>query len=210
MPTTSSAAHIHRGTLALLRNLVPNRRVSQTEGLRIAELQAARLREHLGITTPNFPLQAIVDLPRVEIRHDPDLLDVSGMSFWNGRNWIILIDPTEAKNRRRFSILHEFKHIVDYKQEGRLYGTGPMVRSQQAEAAADYFSACLHMPKMMIKRHWGQGPRTVSGMAKLFKVSPAAMRFRLDQLGLVEHRRRCSWPVPADDLWSTTRLTGVS
>ena len=68
-----------QGTLALLRGLVPQRHVTQQATLQVAELQAARLRQHLGLDSAPFPNEAL-DLPRIRIEYDADLPS-SGMAF---------------------------------------------------------------------------------------------------------------------------------
>ena len=193
MPIASTSTK-NQGTLALLRGLVPNRALTERESHQIAELQAARLRRHLGIDTAVFPAEAL-DLPRILVNFDPDLPG-SGMAFWNGSSWVIVLNPTESKTRQRFTLLHEFKHIVDHTTKDLLYGTDSRRDAPAAERAADYFAACVLMPKMYVKRHWGRGPRSVTAMAKRFDVSPAAMRYRLDQLGLIDTPTRCRWDRP--------------
>ncbi len=190
MPTSNININ-HRGTLALLRGLVPHRTVNKREALQVAELQAARLRQHLGIDEARFPTEAL-DLPRIRVEYDADLPS-SGMTFWNGSTWVIVLNATEAPTRQRFSLVHEFKHIVDHTTQHRLYGAGARRNDPAAERAADYFAACVLMPKLYVKRHWGQGPRTLTSMAKTFGVSPAAMKYRLDQLGLIDEPERCRW-----------------
>ncbi len=189
--STSNINNIHRGTVALLRGLVPHRTVNQREALQVAELQASRLRQHLSIDEARFPSEAL-DLPRIHVEYDADLPS-SGMTFWNGSAWVIVLNATEAPTRQRFSLLHEFKHIVDHTTKHRLYGVGAERHDPVAERAADYFAACVLMPKLYVKRHWGQGPRTLTSMAETFGVSPAAMKYRLDQLGLIDERQRCRW-----------------
>ena len=115
------------------------------------------------------------------------------MAFWSGSSWVIVLNPTEARTRQRFTLLHEFKHIVDHATKDRLYGSETGRCRPVAERTADYFAACVLMPKMYVKRHWGRGPRSITSMARLFDVSPAAMRYRLDQLGLIEKPKRCRW-----------------
>ena len=94
MPTTTTSTK-NQGTLALLRGLVPNRAVAEMETLQIAELQAARLRHHLAIDSAIFPSEAL-DLPRIRIEFDADLPS-SGMAFWSGSSWVIVLNPTESR-----------------------------------------------------------------------------------------------------------------
>lgn len=175
-----------RGTLAHLRGLIPDRSLLPSEALRIAELQAARLRTALKTPLPEFPIEAISAMPKIEVNYASDLPS-SGMTYWDGSAWRITLNALESPARQRFSLVHEYKHIVDHNAVHKLYGTDRAL----AERAADYFAACVLMPKMLIKRHWGQGPRDSATMADQFGVSPTAMRYRLDQLGLTEPMKRC-------------------
>ena len=55
---------MNRGTLATLRNLVPNRPLRHVESLRIAELQAARLLSLSSITEAPVPDSVIANIRR--------------------------------------------------------------------------------------------------------------------------------------------------
>jgi hypothetical protein len=48
------------------------------------------------------------------------------------------------------------------------------------------------MPKKVVKRLWCQGNQNIVRFAEMLRVSPRALRFRLDQLGLTEPPARCS------------------
>ena len=88
--------------------------------------------------------------------------------------------------------MHEFKHILDHTSRDFLYRDRPGNSADaQAERVADYFAACLLMPKRVIKRLWYQGNQNIDELSNLLRVSPAAVRYRLDQLGLVDRPRRC-------------------
>lgn len=181
--------------LALLRSLAPPRRLTFTESLRIAELQANRLREYFSIDTPEAPGEIVTELPRITVDYDLDM-PVSGSAHWNGSVWVITLNGSEPPLRRRFSLMHEFKHIIDHTARQQLYGPADdRAASQRAERAADYFAACLLMPKRWIKRLWGERTQSVSELAQAFSVSPQAMRFRLNQLGLTEASQRCRRPI---------------
>jgi Zn-dependent peptidase ImmA (M78 family) len=106
-------------------------------------------------------------------------LPVSGAAHWNGRYWIITLNADEPFVRQRFSLMHEFKHVLDHT-------TRSLTPSDQAERVADYFAACLLMPKKVVTRLWCQGNQNIANLAETISVSPRALRFRLDQLGLTE------------------------
>lgn len=180
-----------RSVLALLRGLVPQRQLTFNEALRIAELQANRLLEHFSIETTAVPDEVISELPRIKIERERGL-PVSGSAHWNGRYWVITLSADEHRLRQRFSLMHEFKHILDHTTKDFLFQDRPTSSAhEQAERVADYFAACLLMPKRVVKRLWCQPGQNIANLADLLQVSPAALRYRLDQLGLTDRPTRC-------------------
>ena len=180
-----------RSVLALLRGLVPHRQLTFNEALRIAELQANHLLEHFSIDTAAVPDEIVSELPRIKIERERSL-PVSGSAHWNGRYWVITLCADEHRSRQRFSLMHEFKHVLDHTTKDFLYQDRPTSSAyEQAERVADYFAACLLMPKRVVKRLWFEGPQSVERLAERLRVSPAAARYRLDQLGLIDRAARC-------------------
>lgn len=173
-----------------LRQLMPARPLSSAEGLRLAELQANRLLEWSGIDEAGTPTELVSGLPFVQVALRDDL-PVSGLANWYKPRWVILLNSTEPGVRRRFSLMHEFKHILDHDSIGYRYpATWATSSERRAELAADYFAACLLMPKRLVKRRYGQGLHDVAELAAEFGVSAVAMRYRLQQLGLMERTLR--------------------
>lgn len=192
-----SAAAREQSVLAMLRALVPNRPLTPGETLRIAELQANHLLRYFHIETASVPEEIVSEIPRVRVVRE-DGLPVSGAAHWNGRYWVITVNADELHSRQRFSVMHEFKHVLDHTTKQFLYHDRPFqTAAEQAERVADYFAACLLMPKRVVKRLWCQGNQNTVRLAEMLSVSPRALRFRLDQLGLTEKPGRCSWqPTP--------------
>lgn len=180
--------------LASLRSLVPHRQLTFTEARRIAEIQAARLLQLLDLTDLPVPDEAITELPRIRIQHVRDL-PTSGISFWNGQNWIIQLSGLEPLVRQRFTLFHEYKHIIDHYAADRLY-TGDRHHSaaEQAELIADYFAGCALIPRRELKSAWGSGLQRPAALAEHFATSVQAIEVRLDQTGLREPRPRCNAP----------------
>ncbi|GAA1771618.1 ImmA/IrrE family metallo-endopeptidase [Nostocoides vanveenii] len=184
---------MRRSTLTTLRRLVPNRNLTFSEALRVAELQASRLRELLDVRGEALPEEAISELPRIRVVRR--VLPTSGMSYWNGQEWVIALNFREPEARQRFTLLHEYKHILDHGSLERLYtGSRSADTAKQAEQAADYFAGCALMPKLLVKRAWGNRRQSPEALAQLFDVSPRAAEVRLAQLGLTEPMARCAPP----------------
>jgi Zn-dependent peptidase ImmA (M78 family) len=191
--TTNGDSDSGRSVLVSLRRLVPERPLEFAEALRVAELQAVRLRELSDVAEDAMPEAVVSELPRISVVRRQ--LPTSGMSYWNGRCWIIALNSSEPEARQRFTLFHEYKHIIDHGRTDQLYtGTRSHTADEQAEQAADYFAGCVLMPKRLLKRAWGNGVQNTTRLAALFDVSPRAVEVRLAQIGLSDPVERCSPP----------------
>ncbi|MGN6588653.1 MAG: ImmA/IrrE family metallo-endopeptidase [Solirubrobacterales bacterium] len=167
--------------------MCPDRALAPWEARSIAERQAHRLHALLRITEPPFPTEAIASLPRVAIHYLP-ARHLSGAISWRRGMWRILINSRDGRGRQRFSLGHELKHLIDHPQRKAIYRDSRFgTADAAAERAADYFAACLLMPRAWIKRcFYDEGFRDPAVLARRFGVSAPAMRYRFDQLGLLE------------------------
>ncbi len=186
-----NTTHEDRSVLASLRALIPIRPLLFSEALVVAELQANRLLQLTGVREGGTPTEIVSGLPFVEVGLRADL-PVSGLTNWFKPRWLILLNANEPAVRRRFSLMHEFKHILDHDGiDYRYPSTAWLSSERRAELVADYFAACLLMPKRFVKKRWGEGRQRLSDLAAEFGVSPVAMRYRLQQLGLLDGYQRC-------------------
>lgn len=172
--------------VAELRNLAPRCPVSVPEARVLAERQAGKLLRLTGVSSAPFPEQAIEHLPRIEV-HYLGRRGLSGTAKWTGGRWVILVNRNDTWGRQRFSLAHEFKHVLDWSKADFLYRDGYKSSHYQAERAADAFAAALLMPKTWIKRaFYDEGLRDEYALARRFQVSVASMRWRIDELRLHE------------------------
>src|SRR4051794_26579441 len=184
LPTSRMAPQQERAVLAVLRSKAPRRVLDPAEAAQIAEWQATALLELAGLSEPPTPASLISELPRVLVRTDVDL-PVSGCTSWTAGRWLIVLNGAEPLVRQRFSLAHEFKHAIDHRYRDVLYVDRPKLTAYaQAEQAADYFAACLLMPRRWVKQAWADGHQRVSDLSELFEVSAPAMSRRLGHLGL--------------------------
>src|SRR5262249_16497927 len=150
------------------RDIMPIRPLSFAEALRTAELQATKLLETSGLSAPPFPEATITSLPRVQVERIIPA-PASGASQWSPGPWLILLNGTERPARQRFSLAHEFKHILDNPFIGVLYPRiGSLSSAERAEQVCDYFAACLLMPRMWVKRSWRTGTQDPRALARKF------------------------------------------
>ncbi len=184
--------------LCTLRELVPTRSLSFEEALQRAEIQASRLLRMQGITFPAVPNEVITSLPKIEVQLTS--MPVSGSAHWEDARWLIQLNELDHPTRQRFSLLHEYKHILDhpfgdYIEPKSIKGSME-THGQLAERVADHFAACVLMPKAWVKTAFCSRTQNIAELADLFEVSPRAMNFRLSQLGLLTIDR-CALPRPA-------------
>ena len=179
--------------LQQLRALNPQKRaLTPQEARSVAERQARRLRLLAGHDDiPMLPNHALTELPRVRVSLAVKMQH-AGLSGWDPdtRTYQVIINGNDAPARQRFTLAHEYKHIIDYTSHGVNYRSfGSYSAHDQAEDVCDYFAGCLLVPKHLLKRAWTDGVQTTRDLAQLFGVSKAAMRVRLSQTGTVPSGR---------------------
>lgn len=179
-------------TLASLRALIPRCQLDFEDTKAVAERQATRLIDLLQAHQDGITEHDLSSLPRLQIVREQ--LPTSGLSYWNGQTWIIVPNEADTPARQRFTLLHEFKHIVDHGTNSRLYKS-----DWEAERAADYFAGCALMPKRDLKRVFCNITQRIDRLARYFGVSQQAVRVRLEQTGLLDPpiftRERCARPI---------------
>lgn len=177
--------------LSHLRQLAPKRALTFSESLTVAQHQAGRLREMLGITSAAIPLDWVPELPKLTVEVVPAYKlgeGTSGLTTRKDGHYLIVVNKNTSRTHRRFTLCHELKHLVDYPY-ARLWHAGlgygdPDSQEYQVERIADHFSAHLLMPTSLVKRAWGNGLQEPRMLSRIFQVSEEAMRIRLDNLGL--------------------------
>ena len=106
---------------------------------------------------------------------------------------MIVLRAEEAKVRQRFSLIHEFKHVLDDPFIEWMYPTRNAYSPEdRAEHTCDYFAACVLMPRRWVKRDWGNGIQNLDRLARRYNVSRVAMGVRLAELKLIGPTPRCA------------------
>ncbi len=138
--------------LSQLRALSPPRRLAPYETRRIAEQQASRLLALMRVAETPVPEQIIEYFPRTHVEY-VSAKALSGAAQWRRGRWVILINRSDTWGRQRFSLAHEFKHVIDAPLADTLYRSpDTATRTALAERAADTFAASLLMPRVLMKR----------------------------------------------------------
>jgi len=195
--------------VARLRDLVPLRPLTHIEQLVLAERQATRFLQLSGVTEPPVPDAVITRLPRLHVERVA-LGATQGGTQWASGRWIVVINSLDSEGRQRFSLFHEFKHIVDHPFRNLVYSDAHTADGAEwiENVVCERFAANVLMPRVWIKRAWARDRlQTTRALARLFGVSLLAMRIRLEQLDFIEPQRaRCNYA----DTHLVTARTGES
>lgn len=183
--------------LRSLRAMTPQCQLSFDDTKQLAERQAHQLRQLVAESghdlSNGVEEHHLTSLPRLKVVREA--LPTSGLSYWNGSEWVIVLNEEQSPARQRFTLFHEFKHILDHGAATRLYAD-----EYQAERAADFFAGCVLMPKPALKQVFCNLTQNIDRLAAHFGASQQAIRVRLEQTGLVDPpqlftRQRCARPV---------------
>lgn len=182
-------------TLGSLRRLIPDRPIDYAATLVLAERQAELLLRLHGSSTLPIPSEIITDLPHLRVVHHDS--PITGISHYNGNDWIITLNNRDPRALRRVTLLHEYAHIIWHGHENTLFTRDePHLAYLQAEQAADYFAWNALMPTPAISKAWASGIKHIGELAELFDVREYTVLARLIQLRLwlpAHHRRRAHW-----------------
>jgi len=175
--------HRMHGTLATLRAMAPQRRLSVAEAMRLAKAQAQKLLRLARISKGPVPCRVVTEIPRIAVKYVDDL-PTSGATSWNGHEWVIFLNRHESHARHRATMLHELKHIIDHPYQRLIYSRRAITGYAERELVANYFASCALMPESRIRAAWLWGLRQPHKIAERFNVTPRAAGNRLSELGL--------------------------
>lgn len=175
-----------------LRALAPKRPLSYGESLQVARLQAVKLRQWAKASEPAINLLWLRNQRAVPVHFVPRYRlgdDNSGLTTDEIDGGLrMFVNENEPRERQRFTLAHEFKHVLDFQDASVLHanlGYGETkVQRFQIELIANEFAGNLLMPTALVKRAWFK-TQDISLCAALFDVSGDAMRKRLLKLGLI-------------------------
>ena len=172
-----------------------SRKADRSMAVRAAQ---SLLEQHAIETTP-VPVERIAKSLGIRVEYAPLDDELSGLAHIRDDVPIIGVNALHAPNRRRFTLAHELAHILLHRDELECavhVDRGSLRRDALAaegvdpiEIEANAFAAELLMPTRLLiselKRHPVdlEDDAAVAALAKRFRVSDAAMRYRLNSLG---------------------------
>ncbi|MER8600521.1 ImmA/IrrE family metallo-endopeptidase [Mesorhizobium sp. M0601] len=173
--------------------------MTRTADKKMAKEAARQLLTRHGVKSAPVPVERIAKTLGVRVEYAPLDGELSGLAHVRDGVPIVGINTLHAPNRQRFTLAHELAHIQLHRPElehavhvdrGSLRrdavtatGTDPN------EIEANTFAAELLMPRDLLLAMLDgrsvdlEDDDAVAALAKRFRVSEAAMRFRLGSLG---------------------------
>ncbi len=169
--------------------------------VRAAESRAAELLERHGIDGPAVLVEDLARAEHLIVRTAPLEDDVSAfLVLAPDTPPVIAVNATHHLNRRRFSVAHEIGHYALHKHQSELFVDGSFVHFRDGistmaidpkEIEANAFAAALLMPAAFIqsdlgkKKYCSLEPEALASLARRYKVSEQALKYRLVNLGIL-------------------------
>jgi len=107
-----------------------------------------------------------------------------GAIWYLREGWVIQLKGDDTSASKRFTLFHEVFHILAHCQTTPVFRKRGTIQGSFNELLADYFAACILMPREWVKEKWAE-VKNLDRMAEIFDVPKPAMCIRLRQLGLV-------------------------
>lgn len=141
-----------------------------------------------------FPIKELLEkLPYIQIILEDDLEEFSGYIEQQSDQWKIGINSYHSENRQRFTMAHEWAHLLFHReyldlQNGAYKEKEILWRSSlfnKVENEANTFAAELLMPKEVFVSKWQEyGEDGLEEISNIFEVSTQAVRYRAYKIGL--------------------------
>ena len=160
---------------------------------------AKKLLKQFEVTAVPIHVERIVKALGIRVEYAPLDLTLSGLAHIRDGVPVIGVNALHAPNRQRFTLAHELAHIRLHHPELERavhVDRGSLRRDAVAaegvnpiEIEANAFAAEFLMPTELLLQALSnhqidlEDDNAVSALAKQFKVSDAAMRYRLTSLG---------------------------
>lgn len=161
--------------------------------------QEERERLYLGTHQPIHTLRGILEESGLHVFFDKLDFNLAGLyAFVPDFGYCILVNSLHPRDRRRWTIAHEYGHFLADRDHPGIDYLKPMQRKPESERFADTFAAAFLMPEVGVQRRfYDDVDRTgdfkvgdLCRMADFYAVSLVAMTLRLESLGLIP---RGSW-----------------
>jgi Zn-dependent peptidase ImmA (M78 family) len=160
-----------------------------------ARQAALEIAEKFAVKTAPVQVERIARVMKVRIQYAPLDGDLSGMVSVQDGVPIIGVNSLHHPNRQRFTLAHELGHLCLHRPvlEGSVHVDRQILNrdaltetgTDEQEIEANAFASELLMPEALLKAALGarniafEDDEMIASLTKKFRVSDAAMRFRL-------------------------------
>jgi Zn-dependent peptidase ImmA (M78 family) len=160
-----------------------------------ARQMARKLIEQYSVKTLPVPIERMAKQEGLKVQYAPFDDELSGMTYIKDDVPIIGVNSLHHPNRQRFTLAHELGHVILHRAKlgGEVHvDRGSLRRDTLASAGIDdieieanAFASELLMPQPLLEAALSERPldleddKAVATLAKKFRVSDAALRFRL-------------------------------
>ena len=141
------------------------------------------------ITDPVVPVHDIAATKGLSIKVIPMPEKLKGVSgFFDPKEKTIYVNGDDVPRRQMFTVAHELGHFLlehDPKEYGVLLRFPEVNGKDASEQEANCFAANLLVPELMLRdvmKKYSLTKEHLSTLAKLFGVSKAVMRYRLERM----------------------------
>lgn len=171
-----------------------------------AESKAKKILEEQKINKPPVPVEIIAKKIGAKLSFAPfkGEEDVSAILYRDDKTTVIGVNSAHSNTRQRFSIAHEIGHLtlhhkkklfVDKVVRVDFRDRTSSLAIDKEEIEANAFAAELLMPHEFIRKEISRRlsrrrssptkDELIDALARTFKVSPQAMEYRLNNLGIL-------------------------
>ena len=153
---------------------------------RLVEMLAHKCLKKRKAHGPPVPVELVqlFDTERAVEIHQIPLKAYHGAIWRLKDKWIIQLKSRDTRAMKRFILFHEAFHVLAHGQCIPVFRKRGVEQGRFNEALADYFAACILMPREWVREKWLE-VKDVDRIAKIFDVPKVVMVIRLKQLGLV-------------------------
>lgn len=169
-----------------LRTLMPDADLNLAELYDLIDRLAAAVRLDAPVETDYMP-DEVAHHQFCRLRFEDTDLPIAGICYWDSheRLWAVARNRNDNADVRRFTLWHELGHITWHGWHDRLFPGLPLKDMHLlSEFAADYFAGEVLMPRRLVERAFSDGIQDPAELARHFRVSEDAMRWKLAQTDL--------------------------
>lgn len=166
-------------------NLAPPWGLDHPEAVALAEQQARALRRIGAVLNPPVPVVELVRRCGIAVEYDPLVGKLGKSQLGADGRWRITYPDPEAFDLP-LTVGHQLKLILDHPFGDALYPPREIITTHLRKYyCAEYFAACLILPREWLTNEWQSGNHDLAALADLFCAPTVVLETRLRAIGLL-------------------------